>query len=96
MKFQKGHAPLPRNPEKQEAKKELKLLIGDLLVDHFDDFTAAWMRLARMSPKAFCDIYVTLLNFSVPKISAVQFDESIKSNPATDLLKEMAQYKKEE
>lgn len=93
-KFEKGHEYHPPSPEVVRAKRELRALIGDALVDHHKDFLDAWDVLKVKNPKAYCDIYISLLKFKLPQVSSIAFESEEKENPAIELLRQMAQYKR--
>lgn len=78
--------------ERTIAKQEMKKMISDYLIDNFDNFSDSMTKLRKLSPKSFCDIYIQLLNYNLPKIRSVQFDMSETDNPATVLLKNLASY----
>ena len=96
--FQKGHEKIEAKPEVKAARLKLKAMINNLLIDEFDNFQDAMEKLKVSSPKGFCQIYVDMLAYSLPKISTIAFvadDESV-TNPATSLLREIANYNKQE
>lgn len=96
--FQKGHAKLGPSPEVKAARLRLKAMINQLLVDKFPDFEESLDKLKGSSPKAYCQIYVDMLAYSLPKISTIAFgaDDESQTNPATALLKEIANYNNKE
>lgn len=81
--------------ERTVAKQEMKKMIGDFLIENFENFSDSMSKLKRLSPKSYCDIYVQLLNYNLPKIRSVQFDMSETDNPASALLKNLASYESE-
>lgn len=78
--------------ERTIAKQEMKKMISDYLIENFGNFSDSMNKLKKLSPKSFCDIYVQLLNYNLPKIRSVQFDMSETDNPATTLLQNLASY----
>lgn len=78
--------------ERTIAKQEMKKMISDYLIDNFENFSDSMTKLKKLSPKSYCDIYIQLLNYNLPKIRSVQFDMSETDNPATALLKNLASY----
>ena len=95
--FKKGNVPVSPTPEVKAARLKLKALINDLLIDEFDNFKDALGKTKQSSPKAYCQIYVDMLAYSLPKISTIAFgaDDESTTNPATALLKEISNYNKE-
>lgn len=67
-------------------------MIGGLLLNEFDRFEETFQKLAKKSPKAYCQIYVDLLAYRLPKVSAVTVDDDTPANPAVALLKDLAVY----
>lgn len=95
--FKMGHPNFEPKPEVKEARKQLKAMLNDLLIEKFDDFKDALDKTKTASPKAYCQIYVDMLAYSLPKISTIAFgaDDESQTNPATALLKEISNYKNE-
>jgi len=96
--FVQGHTHIGPSPEVRQARLKLKALINELLIDSFEDFKGAMNGLVKSSPKAYCQIYVDLMAYSLPKISTIAFgaDDDTGENPATVLLKEIGSYKKKQ
>ena len=98
--FVKGHAPmgiaLGQPPEVKKARLQLKSMVSNLLVDEFDNFKDTFQALSKKNPNAYCRIYVDMMAYSPPKISTIAFgaDDETQNNPATQLLKEIAEYNK--
>lgn len=88
---------LPQPAEVKKARLKLKTMINQLLVDKFEDFQESMDKLKGISPNAYCKIYVDMLAYSLPKISTIAFgaDDESQTNPATALLKEIANYSNE-
>ena len=95
--FKKGHIPVQAPPEVKAARLKLKAMLNDLLIEKFDDFKDALDKTKTASPKAYCQIYVDMLAYSLPKISTIAFgaDDESTTNPATALLKEISNYNKD-
>ena len=93
IKFQKGHKPLPPNPEKMEAKKKLKELLTEFSVDCYPEFLEEFHKL-RGKPK--CDIFLKAIEFVQPKISSISFEDVKEASNAATLLKAMAQYRNQD
>lgn len=91
--FKKGNTAWKADPEVAAAKKALKDLIGDMLVERAGDFCECWDKLRTARPKEYCEIYLKLLEYKVPKIRSIQLDEETITNPATELLRKAANYK---
>lgn len=68
----------------------LKERISDFLTDKFDDFVKDYDNL---SPKERTRLYAKMVEFSVPKVSAIKFEDIKNANNAIELLKIAAQYK---
>lgn len=68
----------------------LKERISDFLTDKFDDFVKDYDSL---SPKERTRLYTKMVEFSVPKVSAIKFEDIKNANNAIELLKIAAQYK---
>ena len=96
--FKAGHPNFAPKPEVKEARKKLKAMLNDLLIDEFDNFKDALDKTKKTSPKAFCKLYVDMLAYSLPKISTIAFgaDDETQTSPAAALLRELSTYKKDE
>lgn len=90
-RFLPGYRPTPTT-DAGKARKLLKEMIGGLLLNEFDRFEETFQKLATTSPKAYCEIYVGLLAYRLPKVSAVTVDDDTPANPAVALLKDLAVY----
>ena len=93
VKFEKGHKPLPPNPEKMKAKKKLKALLTEFSEESFDEFAEEFHKL-RGKPK--CDIYLKVLEFVQPRISSIAFEDIKEASTAVKLLKDFAKYRQQE
>ena len=96
--FKPGHPNFAPKPEVKEARKRLKSLLNDLLIDEFDNFKDALDKTKKTSPKAYCKLYVDMLAYSLPKISTIAFgaDDETQTAPAAALLRELSSYNKDE
>lgn len=68
----------------------LKERISDFLTEKFDGFVKDYESL---SPKERARLYSKMIEFSVPKVSAIKFEDVKNANNAIELLKIAAQYK---
>lgn len=91
--FKKGHKRIMPDPEKQEAKKNLKKMLTEFSEERFDDFVDEFRKL-RGKPK--CDIYIKILEFVQPRISSIAFEDLKEASSAVQLLKDFAKYRKDE
>jgi hypothetical protein len=91
--FTKGHKRKLPDPEKQKARRKLKDLLTDFAHDKFEDFVSEYDKL-RGKPK--CDIYIKMLEFVQPRISAVQFEDLKEARDAVTLLRDFAKYRQDQ
>jgi hypothetical protein len=91
--FKKGHKRIMPDPEKQKAKKALKVMLTTFAEDNFEEFEEEWHKL---KGKAKCDVYIKALEFVQPRISSVQFEDLKEARNAVTLLRTLAQYRKDE
>ena len=91
--FKKGHKRIMPNPEKQEAKKNLKKMLTEFSEERFDEFVNEFRKL-RGKPK--CDIYIKILEFVQPRISSIAFDDLKEARSAVQLLKELSKYRNQD
>lgn len=91
--FKKGHKRIMPDPEKQKAKKKLKVLLTEFSEDCFEEFAVEFHKL-RGKPK--CDIYLKVLEFVQPRISSVAFEDLKEASTAVQLLKKFSQYRNQE
>lgn len=90
-KFEKGHAKLGgRKKGVKNRNTEIKERIAEMVGEKFDDFVEAFDKLP---PKPKCALFIKLVEFVVPKVSAIKFEEEDGSNSAIELLRLRAQYK---
>lgn len=92
-KFEKGHKPLPPNPEKMKAKKKLKVLLTEFSEDYFEEFKEEFSKL-KGKPK--CEIYLKVLEYVQPRISSIAFEDIKEASTAVKLLKDFAKYRQQE
>jgi hypothetical protein len=67
----------------------LKDLLRDFTADNYAEFEGAFHRL---NPKDKCATYLKVMEFVLPKVSSIKFDESTGAKNAMDLLKSYAAY----
>ena len=91
--FKKGHKRIMPDPEKQEAKKNLKKKLTEFSEERFDEFVDEFRKL-RGKPK--CDIYIKILEFVQPRISSIAFEDIKEASSAVQLLRDFAKYRKDE
>lgn len=82
-----------KSPSERCAKKlqnvELKKLLCNFSVKNYNSFEEAF---DRMDDRQKCDIYIKVLKFVLPTISAVKFEDAESAASASDLLRAVASY----
>jgi hypothetical protein len=90
--YEVGHEGMGGRPKGSRTKNtQLRDLIRDFCIDKFEDYVSAFDQL---TPKEKCDEYTKALQFVVPRVSAVTFDDESKASTALQHLKIIAEYKK--
>lgn len=69
---------------------EMKENLRNFVLDNYDAFCDSF---SKLSAKDKCAVYMKAVDFVVPKISAVKFEDSKNADSAIELLKIAAQYK---
>lgn len=93
MGFEKGHGKIEgagRPPGAKAKNAQLRDLLRDFCIDKFADYVQAFDQL---SPKEKCDEYSKALQFVVPKVSAITFDDEAKASNALQHLRIIAEYR---
>ena len=91
--YQPGHEGMGGRPPRSRTKNTmLRDLIRDFCMDKFEDYVKAFDEL---TPKEKCDEYTKALQFVVPKVSAITFDDEGKASNALQHLKIIAEYRKD-
>lgn len=96
MPFEKGHKKFEgegRPPGAKAKNALLRDLLRDFCIDKFADYVQAFEQL---SPKEKCDEYSKALQFVVPKVSSITFDDESKASNALQHLRIIAEYKRGE
>lgn len=89
--FEAGHKKMGGRTKGTKNKNALlKERISDFLTEKFDAFVKDYESL---SPKERARLYSKMIEFSVPKVSAIKFEDVKNANNAIELLKIAAQYK---
>ena len=81
------------NPENREAKRQLKELLKGFAEEQYDGFVREYESLRG---KSKCEIYLKVLEYVRPKYSAIQFEDIKEAKDAMELLRRLAEYKKQE
>ena len=82
MAFEKGHPKLGgRKSGTKNRNTEIKENIAKMVSEKFDDFVVAFDKLP---PKPKCALYIKLVEFVVPKVSAIKFEAEDESNSAIE------------
>lgn len=93
--FEDGHAPCGREGRPNNSRTKnvmLRDLIRDFCIDKFKDYVQAFNEL---EPKDKCDEYAKMIQYVVPKITSVTFEEDDKATNAFNHLKQLAEYRKD-
>lgn len=91
--FEEGHEKKGgRQKGVRNKNTEMKDKLRDFVIDNFEDFCTSY---GKLTAKEKCRIYMKALEFVVPKVSAIKFEESKDANSALELLKIAAKYKDE-
>lgn len=92
-RFVKGHAKKggSKAGESSYPKKELRLVLREYSVEHFNDFVFA---MKNLEPKDFCRFYLETLKFNLPLLQAVTLDSGEKAITIEGYLRDLAQKKK--
>ena len=91
MPFEDGHKKLGgRKAGARNHNTEIKNRIAEMVESRFDDFVKAYDSLPA---KQKCATFLKLMEFAVPKVSAIKFEEEEGSNSAVELLRLRAKYK---
>lgn len=91
MGFEEGHKKLGgRKAGTRNKNAEMKDNMRNFALDNFDDFKKAYKNL---SPEDKCRVYLKVVDFVVPKVSSVKFEDEGTANSAAQLLKAAAEYK---
>jgi hypothetical protein len=69
----------PRGAENKE-KKTLRESINSILEGGIEDFNSTMAELRETNPKAYLDVYVKLIDFSLPRMKSVDTTISTKDN----------------
>lgn len=93
IKFEKGHTPIPPDPEKMKAKKKLKTLLTEFSENNYDEFEEEFHKL-KGKPK--CEIYLKVLEYVQPRISSIAFEDIKEASTAVKLLKDFAKYRQQD
>lgn len=80
------------NPEARQAKKQLRDLLRDFTEENYEKFTTEFKALRG---KAACDVYLKALEFVRPRYASIPFEEIKEAQNALELLRGLAEYKKE-
>lgn len=91
--FEEGHEKKGgRQKGVRNKNSEMKDNLRDFVLDNFEDFCESYKKLPA---KEKCRIYMKAVEFVVPKVSAIKFEDSKEANSALELLKITAKYKDE-
>lgn len=91
MGFEEGHKKLGgRKAGTRNKNAEMKDNMRNFALDNFDDFKEAYKEL---SAREKCCVYLKVVDFVVPKVSSVKFEDEGAANSAAQLLKAAAEYK---
>lgn len=91
MGFENGHGKTGgRKTGAKNRNTEIKERISEMVGCKFDDFVKAYDALP---PRQKCALFIKLMEFVVPKVSAIKFEEADGSSSAIELLRLRAKYK---
>jgi len=82
MPFKPGEKSLGGRPKGSENKevKTLRESINAILEGGIEDFNSSMAELRETNPKAYLDVYVKLIDFSLPRMKSVDTTISAKDN----------------
>lgn len=90
MTFEKGHVKMGgRKKGTKNLNTEVKERIAEMVSEHFDDFVASYNTLPARQK---CALYMKLIEFVVPKVSSIKFEDLDGGNSALELLRLRAKY----
>lgn len=91
MGFEKGHEKIGgRKLGTRNKNAEMKDNMRNFALENFEDFKTAYKLLP---PEDRCRVYLKVVDFVVPKVSAVKFEDEGAINSAAELLKAAAEYR---
>lgn len=94
MAFKDGHTKTGgRASGVKNRGTETKERITGMVTSRFDDFMESFDKLP---PAKKCDLFLKLVEFVLPKMSSVKFEEESASTSAAELLRERSRYEDKE
>lgn len=81
-----------------KVTKKARDLISDIVNDNIDTFRT---NMAKLKPKDFCDVYISLCKYVIPQLQSVSFDDTTSAKKTieeklSELADEVEEGKKQE
>lgn len=94
MPYEKGHTKMGgRQKGTKNKNSEIRDLLRNFARENFDDFVDNYNKL---QPRDKTNMYMKVVEYVVPKVSAVKFEDAKNTNNAIELLRITAGYNEED
>lgn len=94
MAYEKGHTKVGgRQKGTRNKNTEIRDMLRDFTREKFPDFVENYEKL---SPKDKTNMYMKVVEYVVPKVSAIKFEDAKNTNNAIELLRITAGYNDED